>query len=137
MTILLGSGRLGGIPKVGIAGLALVLAALFLFFFGPMLLGFGTKDPGVGAGVTPRPTAVATETPAPTTPPAPTPRTYTVAKGDTISKIAAKFHLTAEALLAANPQIKNPDRIKIGDKITIPAPVEGAGDGSVAGSTAP
>jgi LysM repeat protein len=137
----IGLPSLGGIPKVGIAGLALVLAALFLFFFGPMILGFGSKDPGVGAGVTPRPTVAVTATPEPTTAPAPTPRTYTVARGDTISKIAAKFHVTPEALLAANPQIKNPDKIKIGDKITIPVAVEGAGagagSGTVAGSTPP
>ena len=118
-----------------------MLAALFLFFFGPMILGFGSKDPGTGANPTPRPTVVATDSPEPTTPPPPTPRIYTVARGDTISKIAAKFKITAEVLLAANPQIKNPDKIKIGDKITIPVPVEGAGSGAgtgtVVGSTEP
>ena len=57
---------------------------------------------------------------------------YIVAKGDTISKIARKNHVTLEALLAANPKIKNPDRIKVGDAITIPIPEPDSG-----GSAAP
>jgi len=46
-----------------------------------------------------------------------------VAKGDTMSRIAKRFGVTVEQLLEANPQIKNPDRIKIGDQLTIPVPV--------------
>ena len=42
--------------------------------------------------------------------------------GDTISKIAKKFNVTPEDLLAANPQVKNPNRIKVGDQLTIPVP---------------
>ena len=76
----------------------------------------------------------ATPTPLPTTPPAPTPVIYVVGKGDTISKIARKNHVTVEQLLAANPKIKNPDRIKVGDAITIPIPEPDSG-GSAAPST--
>jgi LysM repeat protein len=65
---------------------------------------------------------VATATPRPTEPPAPTPQVYTVRQGDLLSKIAKKFDVTIEDLLKANPQIKNPDRITVGDKITIPVP---------------
>jgi nucleoid-associated protein YgaU len=124
----IGLPSIGGIPKLGMAALALVLAAMVLFFFGPMILGFGKNDPGTGGTPTAAPSAEATETPAPTEPPAPTPQLYTVKQGDTISKIAKKFNVTVEALLAANPQIKNPDKIKIGDKITIPLEVEGASE---------
>ena len=125
-----------GIPRLGMAALALILAALFLFFFGPMILGFGQNDPGgVGAGATATPTAEATATPAPTEPPAPTPQVYVVVRGDTMSRIAKKVGLTIEEILAANPQIKNPDRIQVGDKITIPLPVED--DGTVEESTEP
>ena len=38
-----------------------------------------------------------------------------------MSKIAKKFGLTVAQLEAANPQIKNPNNIKIGDKINIPS----------------
>ena len=120
---------MSGIPRLGVALIALVLAALALFFLGPMLLGIGGKDAGTGTKATPRPTAAGvTPTPALTAVPAPTPQVYVVAKGDTMSKIATKFKVTVEQLLAANPQIKNPDKIKIGDRVTIPVPVSGAGE---------
>lgn len=45
---------------------------------------------------------------------------YTIKKGDTLSLIAAKFNITVEALLKANPKIRNPNLIFAGEKITIP-----------------
>jgi morphogenetic protein associated with SpoVID len=45
-----------------------------------------------------------------------------VKKGDTMSKIANKFNLTVDEVMAANPQIKNPNKISIGDEVTIPVP---------------
>ena len=75
-----------------------------------------------------------TDTPEPTTPPPPTPRIYTVAKGDTMLEDRRQVQdRPPRLLLAANPQIKNPDKIKIGDKITIPVPVEGGGAGAGTG----
>lgn len=63
---------------------------------------------------------------APTTPPPVTPtpsggQTYYVVKGDTLRKIAARFNTTVDALLRANPQITNQNRIYVGQAITIPA----------------
>ena len=37
-----------------------------------------------------------------------------------MSKIAKKFGLTNDQILAANKQIKNPNKIAVGDEITIP-----------------
>lgn len=51
---------------------------------------------------------------------APEPKTYKVKKGDTLSKIAKAHKITLKKLIAANPQIKNPDLIHPGDIITIP-----------------
>jgi nucleoid-associated protein YgaU len=116
---------MGGIGRIGGAFLALLLAAAALFFLGPMLLGIGSPDDGAGAGAgaaTATPPGEETAPPEPTVPPAPTPKVYVVAKGDTISRIAKKHDLTIEQLLAANKQIKNPNKIKIGDEITIPVP---------------
>ncbi len=45
---------------------------------------------------------------------------YVVKSGDTLSGIAAKYGVELDALIAANPQIKNPDLIYVGDKVTIP-----------------
>ncbi len=120
---------IGGPPRIVVALAALVFAAVVLFFVGPMLLGLGgggTTPGGPAASATVAP-GDATPTPIPTTPPAPTPVIYVVAKGDTISKIARKNHVTVEQLLAANPKIKNPDRIKVGDQITIPIPEPDSG----------
>ena len=51
------------------------------------------------------------------------PFTYTVKKGDSLWNIAKKHKdlgISYEELVASNPQIKNPDRIFPGEKITIP-----------------
>ncbi len=46
---------------------------------------------------------------------------YTVKKGDSLSKIAARHGLTLVALLAANARYKaNPNAINVGDKLDIP-----------------
>lgn len=66
---------------------------------------------------------------------------YTVKPGDTMSSIAAKNGVSLAALIAANPQIKNPNLIFPGQKIELPsaggsAPVGGgtpAGGVSAAG----
>jgi LysM repeat protein len=46
--------------------------------------------------------------------------TYTVVKGDTMSKIAHKFHLTTAALMAANDSI-DARKLRIGQKLHIPS----------------
>lgn len=48
------------------------------------------------------------------------PSTYSIQAGDTLFGLARKFGTTVEALLAANPQISDPDLIRIGDTIRIP-----------------
>lgn len=45
---------------------------------------------------------------------------YTVKYGDTLRKIAARNNITTSQLLAANPQIKNGNKIRAGAVITIP-----------------
>jgi LysM repeat protein len=47
---------------------------------------------------------------------------YVIKKGDTLSKVASAHGITLEQLLAANKDIKNPNRITEGQEITIPAP---------------
>lgn len=60
---------------------------------------------------------------------------YTVAKGDTLSKIAKKNDLTLSVLLALNPQIKNPNRIYPGQKIVVGHTTKMV-TGQIAGNTA-
>ena len=103
---------------------ALVVAAAILFFVPPLLLQKGgaaepstTTDPAA-SGSSPATSAIASL--APTARPS-RQKTYTVKQGDTMVGIAKRFGLTMEALLEANKDIKNPNRIAIGDVIVIPS----------------
>lgn len=58
-----------------------------------------------------------TGTPPPTPPP---PGRYIVQRGDTLSAIARRFRVTLAALIAANPQIRDPNLIFPGQIINIP-----------------
>ena len=63
---------------------------------------------------------VVTATPGP--PPVPTPgieQRYVVREGDTLSAIAARFGVSEEAILDANG-ITDPDRILVGQELSIP-----------------
>ena len=46
-------------------------------------------------------------------------KTYTVAYGDTLSEIAARYSMTLSELLSLNPQISNPNLIYAGQVITV------------------
>ena len=46
--------------------------------------------------------------------------TYTVKPGDTLSKIATRNGVTLAQMLQANPQIKDPNRISVGDVVNVP-----------------
>jgi LysM repeat protein len=116
---------LPGLPRLGIMAAALGIAALALFFLPSVLDFFGGGSGGTGSGgESPAPTAaLESVVPSPTVPPAPTPQLYVVRSGDTMSKIAKKFDVTIDELIAANEDnIKDPDKISIGDQIIIPVP---------------
>ncbi len=71
------------------------------------------------------PSAAAQPTVEPSAAPAATPATgttYTVKKGDTLWAIAQKYKTTIKAIQDANPALTNPDVLKIGQKLVIPAP---------------
>jgi LysM repeat protein len=48
------------------------------------------------------------------------PTTHTVQPGDTLARLATRYGVTVEALVEAN-EIENPDLIRVGQVLTIPA----------------
>ncbi len=71
--------------------------------------------------------STSTVTPAPTTPtpatatPAPSGNTYTVQRGESLGRIAARYNTTVAAILAVNPNITNPNIVYVGQVINLPS----------------
>lgn len=112
-----------GIPRPAIYALVIVLVGAGLFAAPFLLKGIGGG--GEQASPTPAPSAsvIPTDEARPTVVPTPGPVVYIVKSGDSLSKIAAIYGITVDQILAANPTIKNPNKIALGDKIVIPAPL--------------
>lgn len=53
-----------------------------------------------------------------------TTQTYTVQAGDSMWKIAVKYQVGVSEIISANPQIKNPNLIYVGQKIYVPTTPE-------------
>ncbi len=125
---------LPGLPRLALLAGAVAIAALALFML-PALLGIGG-----GGSASPKPSGsgpAATASAAPATLAAPTPQVYVIKQGDTLSKVARRFGLTLDELLAANTKtIKDPNKITIGDQIIIPVPSSGE-PGPSASSSSP
>ena len=110
------------IPRtLGLFALVIVVAIALLLLPSILNLG-GTASPGSSAGASQRSAASASL--APTEVPAATPIIYTIKQNDTLLKIAKANGISIEALMAANPTIKNPNKISVGQQITIPTPSE-------------
>ena len=79
---------------------------------------------GVGATGSPAngTVAPATPTPVPEATPTPTPRSYKIQPGDRLRQIAREFGVTVEQIMAANPEIADPNDIQVGQRILIPSP---------------
>ena len=112
-----------GIPRAAIYALVIVLVGAGLFAAPFLLRGFGGD--GSQASPTPAPSASVAPTVEPSRTAAPTSAqvVHTVKSGQTLSGIAANYGVTVDQILAANPTIKNQNRIDKGDKIVIPQPL--------------
>jgi LysM repeat protein len=92
-------------------------------------------NPAPAVTMTNAPTVAETPTVAtPSTPPVVSETEYTIVQGDTLSAIATKNHVKVAALEAANPGIE-PTKLKIGQKIHIPAPATSTVAMATGGST--
>lgn len=110
--------------------IAKVMAVLFvlssMIVFSPSTMQVDVVSAATGSAPTPT-------TPTTTAPNAPTSnttvgagQTYSVVSGDMMWKIAQKHNLTLDQLLKLNPQITNPARIYVGQKINVGAVVSTA-----------
>ncbi len=109
--------------RLGVMVIAIVVAAIALFFL-PALLGMGGPDePGASPSPSAGGGAVPSASVAPTPTPAPTPFIYSVEPGDTLSSIANKFGVSLAELIEANREtLPDPDVLAIGDQLIIPVP---------------
>jgi hypothetical protein len=124
------------IPRLAGMAIAIAIAAVALFFL-PALLGIGSDEGPTGS---PSPTPRPSKSQEPTPIPAPTPTVYVIKKGDFLNKIAAANGISLDELLAANPDIKDPNKIVEGQQIIIPAPSQAPPEefgGSAAPSASP
>ena len=124
--------RMPALSRVAVGALLLLVAAAVLFLLPSVFLGGSGGKPGTGGATTSAPSAVASGSAAPSVSVAPTPRVYVVAPGDSLGKIAKKFGLTVDQILAANKQITDANKIAIGDKIVIPSAEASAPEDSAA-----
>ncbi len=126
------------VPRLALTAGAIVLIALALLFL-PSLLNLGGGGTGSGPVGSAAPSGrTAAPSLASTQPAAPTPVVYTIKKGDTLSKIATRNGLTVDELLKANPSIKDPNKVSLGQQIIIPTPSQASDDaGSGTASEAP
>lgn len=76
-----------------------------------------TLTPTTGVVESPTPAPPATPSPQPT--PQPTPFEYTVERGDSITRIAARFSVTPESIVELN-ELRNPNLIVPGQVLLIP-----------------
>lgn len=84
-----------------------------------------TAQQGTPPAPAPAPMPAPAPEPAPAPAPAPTENEYVVVKGDTLSKIAKANGISWKALEDANPGV-TPTRLKIGQKLVIPAGASGS-----------
>lgn len=87
-----------------------------------------TQAPPVVAAPTPIPTPEPTPV-APVPTPAATASQHVVVKGDSFSSIAKKYNVTSKAIAEANPGVDS-SKLKIGQKLNVPAPAAHAATGS-------
>jgi hypothetical protein len=116
--------RVAALPRPVLYGLIVLVVGLALFAT-PFLLRGITGDGGAAATPTPAASASpgASASASATPVPSPSPTIYVVKSGDLLSRIARKFGITVDQIVKANPQIKNPDRLAIGDQLVIPPAV--------------
>jgi LysM repeat protein len=101
-------------------GALVVLIGVLLFATPSILKGFGSLLSGIGQEASPSASATPAVSASPTPTPTPAPVVHIVKGGDTLSEISQEYKVSIEVILGANPQVTNPDDLRIGDRLVIP-----------------
>jgi LysM repeat protein len=97
-----------------------VLIGVALFATPSILKGFGSLLSGIGQEASPSASATPEVSTSPTPTPTPAPVVHVVKSGDTLFEISQEYKVSVEAILGANPQVGNPNNLKIGEQLLIP-----------------
>lgn len=97
-----------------------VLIGVFLFATPSIVKWSESLLSGVGQDASPSATATPVESASPTPTPTPEPVIHVVKRGDTLYAISQEYKVSIEVILGANPQVGNPDNLKIGEQLLIP-----------------
>jgi LysM repeat protein len=97
-----------------------VLIGVILFATPSILKGVGSLLSGVGQEASPSASATPEVSAAPTPTPTPAPVIHVVRSGDTLFAISQEYKVSVEVILGANPQVGNPNNLKIGEQLLIP-----------------
>lgn len=97
-----------------------VLIGVVLFATPSILKGIGSLLSGVGQEASPSASTTPTASAAPTPTPTPAPVIHVVKSGDTLFEISQEYKVSIEAIIGANPQVGNPNNLKIGEQLVIP-----------------
>lgn len=99
----------------------ILLLGVLLFALPSILKGVGGFLSGIGSEPTPVPSATLEPVASPTPTPTPEPVIYTVKSGDSLSRISQKFQVSIDVILSANPEVTNPNSLKVGQRLIIPS----------------
>jgi LysM repeat protein len=97
-----------------------VLIGVILFATPSILKGVGSLLSGVGQEASPSASATPDVSTAPTPTPTAAPVIHVVKSGDTLFAISQEYKVSIEAIIGANPQVGNPNNLKIGEQLLIP-----------------
>jgi len=101
-------------------GALVVLIGVLLFATPSILKGFGSMLSGIGQEASPSASVTPEVSASPTPTPTPAPVIHVVKGGDTLSEISQEYKVSMEVILGANPQVTNPNDLRIGERLVIP-----------------
>jgi LysM repeat protein len=99
----------------------ILLLGVALFAAPSIFKGVGAFVSGLGSEPTPVASATATPEASPTPEPTSEPVVYTIKRGDTLSEISQKFQVSIDVIIGANPEVTDPNNLRIGQRLIIPS----------------